>query len=119
MLRVVDGDGAVATPTNAARPAIREGDMFLLPPHTPHSPVRFADTVGIVLEQARPAGSVDVLRWYCQACGAVVHEARFHCVDLGRQVREAVEAFTGSEERRRCGGCGALADVVPKGVVQP
>ena len=41
---------------------IHEGDMFLLPPNTPHNPVRFKDTVGIVLEQKRPEASMDRLR---------------------------------------------------------
>lgn len=97
---------------------IGEGEMFLLPPDTPHNPVRFADTVGIVLEQRRPAGSVDRMRWYCQAerggCGAVVHEAAFHCTDLGTQIKEAVERFKGDEGLRTCGKCGTVADWCPK-----
>lgn len=102
---------------------IREGDMFLLPANTPHNPVRFADTVGIVLEQHRPEASLDRMRWYCQAdaadgaggdCGAIVHEAAFHCTDLGTQIKAAIEEFIGSEEKRRCSKCGALADSVPK-----
>jgi 3-hydroxyanthranilate 3,4-dioxygenase len=115
---------------------ISEGEMFLLPrewPHqnsfrytfayltmfcivanTPHNPVRFADTVGIVLEQPRPEKSMDRLRWYCQVCGQVVYEAAFHCTDLGTQIKDAVNSFRNDDEKRRCGNCGALADVVPK-----
>ena len=98
---------------------IREGEMFLLPPNTPHNPVRFADTVGIVLEQPRPAESKDRLRWYCQNCGEVVNEESFHCTDLGTQIKEAVNGFKASDEKRKCNKCGELADLVPRGVVQP
>ena len=93
---------------------IREGEMFLLPGNTPHNPVRFADTVGVVLEQKRPEGSIDRMRWYCQNCREVVHEAAFHCTDLGTQIKAAVEAFKASEETRKCRNCGELADWCPK-----
>ncbi|KAH8602647.1 3-hydroxyanthranilate 3,4-dioxygenase [Bisporella sp. PMI_857] len=93
---------------------IREGCMFLLPPNTPHNPVRFANTVGIVLEQPRPKDSLDRLRWYCTNCGEIVDEASFHCTDLGTQIKEAVNSFKASEERRRCDKCGVLAESAPK-----
>ena len=99
--------------------AIREGEMFLLPPNTPHNPVRFANTVGIVLEQRRPADSIDRLRWYCQRCGGIVHEASFHCTDLGTQIKEAVNAFKSDDKKRTCAKCGALADLIPRNVTQP
>ena len=93
---------------------IREGDMFLLPPNTPHNPVRFANTVGVVIEQRRPADSVDRMRWYCHKCGEVVHEAAFHCTDLGTQIKDAVNAFKADEKARTCENCGEVADSAPK-----
>ncbi|KAL2108387.1 hypothetical protein VUR80DRAFT_3889 [Thermomyces stellatus] len=107
-LKVVESDGSFRDII------IREGDMFLLPPNTPHNPVRFANTVGIVLEQKRPAGSIDRMRWYCRECGEVVHEASFHCTDLGTQIKAAVEAFKGDEAARTCKRCGVVADWKPK-----
>lgn len=112
LLKVVD-DG------NFRDIPIHEGEMFLLPPNTPHNPVRFADTVGIVLEQPRPAESKDRLRWYCQSCGEIVNEEAFHCTDLGTQIKEAVNGFVSSAEKRKCKKCGELADIVPRNVVQP
>lgn len=95
---------------------IAEGSMFLLPPNTPHNPVRFANTVGVVLEQPRPAGSVDTLRWYCanEPCREIVYEESFHCTDLGTQIKGAVNAFKESEEKRRCRACGTMAESAPK-----
>jgi len=93
---------------------INEGEMFLLPGNTPHNPVRFADTVGVVLEQPRPEGSLDRLRWYCQNCGDKVHEAAFVCTDLGTQIKQAVNAFRDSETERTCKNCGEICDVSPK-----
>lgn len=98
---------------------IREGEMFLLPPNTPHNPIRFADTVGIVIEQPRPAESKDRLRWYCQNDGTLVYEAAFHCTDLGTQIKEAVNDFITDDQKRVCSKCGELAVTIPRDVVQP
>ncbi|KAM4054956.1 3-hydroxyanthranilic acid dioxygenase [Hirsutella rhossiliensis] len=98
---------------------IREGAMFLLPANVPHNPVRFADTVGIVIEQRRPPDALDRMRWYCIRCHhddnpVIVHEAAFHCTDLGSQVKLAVEDFRASDDKRTCPVCGTLADWAPK-----
>ncbi|CAE7001652.1 hypothetical protein PTNB85_09121 [Pyrenophora teres f. teres] len=93
---------------------IHEGDMFLLPPNTPHNPVRFKDTVGIVLEQKRPEGSLDRLRWYCQNCREQVHESSFHCTDLGTQIKDAVNGFKEDREKRTCKNCGTICDTAPQ-----
>jgi 3-hydroxyanthranilate 3,4-dioxygenase len=39
---------------------IVSGEMFLLPGNIPHSPIRYADTVGIVVEQNRPPNSLGI-----------------------------------------------------------
>ncbi|OWB48964.1 hypothetical protein B5S27_g503 [[Candida] boidinii] len=87
---------------------IEEGDSFLLPPNTPHSPCRYADTVGIVVEQDRPAGVNDKMRWYCSNCKEILYEAEFYCTDLGTQVKEAILKFDQDLNIRTCSKCGTL-----------
>ena len=93
---------------------INEGELFLLPANTPHNPVRFENTVGVVIEQPRETNHVDRLRWYCQNCGDKVHEAAFHCTDLGTQIKQAVQDFEANENARQCKKCGEVCDVKPK-----
>ena len=90
---------------------IRQGEIFLLPANIPHSPQRPANTVGLVIEQARPAEANDHMRWYCKKCGAVVHDAEFHLVDLGKQLKPIIEQFRTSEKLRTCKECGAVYGV--------
>ncbi|KAH3686572.1 hypothetical protein WICPIJ_002453 [Wickerhamomyces pijperi] len=87
---------------------IHEGDSFLLPGNVPHNPVRFANTVGIVVEQDRPVGVNDQLRWYCSTCKEIVYNESFYCSDLGTQVKEAILAFDADIEKRTCKKCGTL-----------
>jgi 3-hydroxyanthranilate 3,4-dioxygenase len=90
---------------------IRQGEMFVLPASVPHSPRRPAGTVGLVIEQARPESANDHMRWYCPKCGAVIHDAEFHLVDLGKQLKPIIEQFNSSEELRTCKSCGAVYPV--------
>jgi 3-hydroxyanthranilate 3,4-dioxygenase len=90
---------------------IRQGELFLLPPNTPHSPQRPANTVGLVIEQRRPEKANDHMRWYCKKCGAIVHDAEFHLVDLGKQLKPIIEQFRASKELRTCKECGTVYDV--------
>ncbi|KXT15242.1 hypothetical protein AC579_1363 [Pseudocercospora musae] len=93
---------------------IEEGCTFLLPANTPHNPVRFANTVGMVMERRRPEGSLDRLRWYCSKGDhprpTIIREDMFHCTDLGTQLKPLIEFWMNNEEARRCPSCGNVED---------
>ena len=56
---------------------IREGDVFLLPPHVRHSPQRpEPDSIGLVVEFARPEGQRDGVEYYCMECHHRLYRAR-------------------------------------------
>lgn len=85
---------------------INEGDSFLLPPNVPHNPVRYENTIGIVVEQDRPKGVNDAARWYCSKCEEIVHQNDFYLTDLGTQIKEAIVAFDSDLDARTCSNCG-------------
>ncbi|KAI9223490.1 3-hydroxyanthranilate 3,4-dioxygenase [Blastocladiella britannica] len=105
LLKIVDPDGPTFRDI-----VIREGEMYLLPGGVPHNPVRFADTIGIVLERQRPAGALDRLRWYCSACKEIVYEESFVMYDLGVQLKPVIEKFAASADLRTCKACGTVND---------
>lgn len=100
---------------------IHEGSLFLLPAYTPHCPVRFKDTVGIVMEQPRLKDAEDEMRWYCQQCGELVWAKRFICTDLGSQIKQVIQEFDGNDKNKTCIRCGTMASIEfkPGQVVQP
>ncbi|KAG8834411.1 3-hydroxyanthranilic acid dioxygenase [Serendipita sp. 399] len=106
LLKVVDG--------NEFRDIhINEGEMFLLPGNTPHNPVRFSDTIGIVIERTRPEGSLDRLRWYCRSEAhkepTIIREEVFHVTDLGTQLKPLIRNWIENPDLRKCPQCGEVA----------
>jgi len=92
---------------------IKEGDIFLLPARIPHSPQRPANTIGMVLERQRKPGELDHLRWYCEQCGDVLHDAAFQLEDLASQLKPIIEKFYADESMRTCKGCHAVMQPPP------
>ena len=91
--------------------AIREGEIFLLPPRIPHSPQRPANTIGMVVERVRKPGELDHLVWFCDACGETLNDASFELRDLGTQLKPIIEGFYADEALRTCKKCGDVMQV--------
>lgn len=85
---------------------IREGDIFLLPPRTPHSPQRGPNTVGLVIERKREKTELDGFLWYCENCGNKLYEEFEYVTDIVKQLPPIFERFYDSEENSTCKNCG-------------
>jgi 3-hydroxyanthranilate 3,4-dioxygenase len=86
---------------------INEGDLFLLPPKTPHSPQRGPNTVGLVIEKIRETEE-DGFLWFCENCGHQLYEAKMVVTDIVRQLPPVMEGFYASEQHRTCEKCGSV-----------
>lgn len=95
---------------------INEGDSFLLPAKVPHNPIRFAETIGIVLEQDRPEGMDDQIRWYCSKCKSLLYNKSFHLTDLGKDIKDGILAFQSDNGKRTCKKCGTFNYTKPQWV---
>ena len=95
--------------------AINEGDMFLLPPKTPHSPQRGEGPVGLVIEKVRE-NEEDGFLWYCENCGNKLYEEYKVITDIVAQLPPVMEGFYKNEDKRTCTKCGSvMAPPIKKG----
>lgn len=94
--------------------SIQEGDIFLLPPRTPHSPQRGPQTVGLVVERKRNASELDGFMWFCEQCGEKLYEEFLHVSDIVSQMPPLFERFYSNEAHCTCKACGTKMDRPPK-----
>ena len=87
---------------------IRSGEMLLLPAHVPHSPQRFADTVGLVVERHRRPGEADGFLWFCERCDAPLYDEYLQVTDIETQLPAVFERFWANTEHTVCRRCGAV-----------
>ena len=92
------------------RITLREGDVFLLPAHVRHSPQRpGADTLCIVIERARPPGTLDGFEWYCANCATLVHRIECQLVSIVSDLPRLYNGFYEAEvAARTCPRCGTV-----------
>jgi 3-hydroxyanthranilate 3,4-dioxygenase len=95
---------------------IREGEIFLLPPRVPHSPLRGANTIGLVMERKRRPGEKDGLLWFCEKCNNKLFEKYFPLTNIMTQFQETFAEFYGSKELRTCKKCGHVMEPPAKPV---
>lgn len=95
---------------------VQEGEVMIINAFTPHSPVRPPETLGLVIERPRVPGEKDGIVWYCDACGATLHELELDCQDIETQLKAALDAFNADLARRTCRQCG---HVLPDPAEQP
>ncbi len=89
---------------------IREGDMFLLPGKTPHSPQRGANTVGLVVEAVRNENEIDGFIWFCENCHEKLYEEYLKLTDIVSQLPPLMNRFYSDPEKRRCKHCGTVME---------
>lgn len=85
---------------------IKEGEILLLPAHVPHSPQRYENTVGLVIERKRRSDEKDGFLWYCDRCNAPLYSEYLHVTDIVAQLPPIFDRFYGSVENRTCRSCG-------------
>ena len=90
--------------------AINEGDIFLLPSKVPHSPQRFENTVGLVIERKRRDGELDGFQWYCDDCNSLLHEVYFILTNIVKQLPPIFDGFWANNDARTCKSCSAYLE---------
>ncbi|MBS1517155.1 MAG: 3-hydroxyanthranilate 3,4-dioxygenase [Bacteroidetes bacterium] len=87
---------------------IKEGEIFYVPPKTPHSPRRPANTIGLVVERKRTEDELDGFQWYCENCHKKLHEKFFKLTNIVTQLPPLLKEFYDSEDLRTCKHCGSV-----------
>lgn len=90
------------------------GDMFLLPPKVPHSPIRSEGSVGLVIERVREKEHRDGLMWFCPECNHLLHETYFPLVNIEEDFLPRFRHFYQSEALRSCSACGHQMETDPR-----
>ncbi|MHA7059310.1 3-hydroxyanthranilate 3,4-dioxygenase [Aquimarina sp. M1] len=95
------------------------GDMYLHPAKVPHSPVRHAGSIGLVIERKRvDLEAEDGLLWFCDNCNAKLFEVYFKLHDIEKDFLKHFRKFYGSRSLRTCTNCGREMPVDQRFIVE-
>ena len=93
---------------------LKEGEMFLLPAKVPHSPVRPAGSIGLVIERKREPQHKDGLMWFSDTANAKLYEEYFHLTNIEKDFLPVFRKFYGDEKLRTCPVTGEVMEVDPR-----
>ena len=85
---------------------INEGEIFLLPSKVPHSPQRYENSVGLVIERKRTKEELDGFQWYCDQCDNLLYEKFFLLTDIEKDLPIVFNEFWSNTKYRTCNSCG-------------
>ena len=90
---------------------LEAGDMFLCPARTPHSPIREAGSIGLVIERKRAGkGFTDGLMWFCDTCNHPLHAAYFELKNIETDFLPRFQTYYNDAQLRTCAKCGTTMD---------
>lgn len=84
---------------------IKEGEMFQLPPNIPHSPQRFDNTMGLVVESARKNDQMDTLLWLCEECNIEYYQESFLLKNIESDFEPIFRRYQEYKNNNTCQNC--------------
>ncbi len=87
---------------------IREGRSSSAPGGLPHSPGRFADTWGLVIERRRRKAEREEFVWFCEQCDERVLLRSVSQEGIASQVSSVYKEFNTDPALRSCRACGYI-----------
>lgn len=109
----IEGDIVVKTQQNGemVEVPIKEGEMFLLPPKVPHSPVRSDGSIGLVIERKRSKEDKDGLMWFSDTANELLYEEYFTLTNIEKDFLPVFKRFYSNEAFRTCPKTGEVMEV--------
>jgi 3-hydroxyanthranilate 3,4-dioxygenase len=77
----------------------------MLPARVPHSPQRYENSVGLVIEHKRAPEMEDGFQWYCPKCHDLLYQKFIHVHDIVQQLPEVFNNFYNNDQNSFCDRC--------------
>ena len=90
---------------------VAAGEVLLLPANVPHSPRRFAGSVGIVVERKRDPDELDGFSWYCENCSHRLYFTEVPVRNIETELPPLFRRFYADLTLRTCKRCGSVMSI--------